>query len=74
MHGPRHALALRKLDTCLLVTSLCVARWVSNGMRIDAVEVPRSLADTVKMVKCIPFKSSDKVGSIVKYGSVLPYM
>ena len=30
-------------------------------MRTDAVEVPRSLAETVKMVKCIPFKSNNKV-------------
>ena len=30
-------------------------------MRIDAVEVPRTLADTEKMVKCITFKSNDKV-------------
>ena len=30
-------------------------------MRIDAVEVPKALADTEKMVKCIAFKSNDKV-------------
>ena len=73
MHGPRHALALRKLDTCLLATTLCAARWVSSGMRIDAVEVPRVLADTEKMAKCIPLKATIKFSSIVKYGSVLLY-
>ena len=30
-------------------------------MRIDAVEVPKTLADTEKMVKCIAFESNDKV-------------
>ena len=55
-HGPRHALALRNLDTCLLVTTLCSARWVSSDMRIDAVEVPRTLADTEKMVNWVAFK------------------
>ena len=52
---------LRRLDTCLLVTTLCTACWVISGMRIDAVEVPRSLTDTDKMAKCVPFKSNDKV-------------
>ena len=61
MHGPRHALVLRKLDTCLLVTTLCDAHWVGSGMRIDAVEVPRALAGAEKMVKCILFKSNDKI-------------
>ena len=41
-------------------------------MRIDAVEMPRTLADTEKMVKCIPLKATIKFGSIVKYRSVLP--
>ena len=50
---------LRNLDTCLLVTALCATRWVSRGMRIDAVEGPTSLADTETMAKCIPFKSND---------------
>ena len=57
MHGPRHALALRNLDTYLLVTTLCAARWVSSDMHIDAAEV---LAGAEKMVKCIAFKSNDK--------------
>ena len=61
MHGPRHALAQRNLDTCLLVTTLCAALWVSSGMCIDAVEVPKTLADAEKMVKCIAFKSNNKV-------------
>ena len=61
MHGPRHTHALRKLDTCLLVTMLCTAHRVSSGMRIDAVEVPRALTDTEKMVRCILFKSNDKI-------------
>ena len=52
---------LKKLDTCLLVITLCAARWVSSGMRIDTVEVPRALADTEKMVKCILFESNDKI-------------
>ena len=42
-------------------------------MRIDAVEVPRALADTERMAKCIPFKSNDKDRFYGKYGSVLPY-
>ena len=61
MHGPRHTLAMRKLDTCLLVTTLCTAHWVSGGMRIDAVEMPRTLTDTEKMVKCIALKSNNKI-------------
>ena len=61
MHSPRHMLVLRKLDTCLLITMLCAARRVSSGMCIDAVEVPMSLTDTEKMVKCIPLKDNDKV-------------
>ena len=73
MHGPRHTLALRKLDTCLLVTTLCAIRWVSSGMRIDAVEMSRVLADTEKMVKCILLKATIKSGSIIKYGSILLY-
>ena len=49
------------MGTCLLVATLCAARWVSSDMRIDTVEVPRSLADTEEMVKCLPFKSNDTV-------------
>ena len=30
-------------------------------MRIDNVEMPRTLADTEKMAKCIPFKGNDNV-------------
>ena len=73
MHGPRHTLALRKLDTCLLVTTLCTARSVSSDMRIDAVEVPRTLADTERMANVYRLKAMIKFGSIVKYGSILPY-
>ena len=66
-------LVLTKLDTCLLVTTLCVARWLSRGMHTDAVEVLRTLADTEKMVKFILLKATIKFGSIVKYGSVITY-
>ena len=61
MHSPRHALVLRKLDTCSLITTLCNALWVSSGLHIDAVEVPRALTgDTERMAKCILFKRNDK--------------
>ena len=42
-------------------------------MRTNAVEVPRTFANTEKTMKFILLKATIKIGSMVKYGSVLPY-
>ena len=52
---------------------LCAACWLNRGMRTDAVEMPRTLANTEKTVKFIPLKATIKFGSIVKYKSDLSY-